>query len=712
MSDSIGKMKPTFSSTSPIAYQVPLTSRSQRPADVPRNEASHDSRDIPERLMKKQSRSSDEGTSGRRSSRSHSMSRSSLFSQQNVTLEDIHESTPPSTAPSNPISPTVLTPRPVSLSRSVKSTPRSPPQALIRATAQQGTFQHPKVEVDVELLVPDSTHVSTVVPKPLDSVKPTTPPSSTLATVPVSAQQKASIKHEPTSAEHKVDERVHYPAPSSSTKVFSIEHHSQARRSLDDSLSSSRQQETPLIDQTVYMAASAISPSQSPRLHCYNPYSYQTGYVAAPPPSDSQRSSPAPPPMMPPMNYSYMPMVAGGPPTSIYGNPYYGMPFPPPVEPTNEGVRSPISSEAEHTQLLEKVAGVLPDINRLINNYKETHGQLSAKELLVKEADLSHNEERGKLKVELEANKKEYEKVIQNLVGEKGKLSRELASVRQRTIDLEKMEAETKAMRLEVEALQLSKKDLSEGFDTIRRSKEEMQTIRLAHEKEIESLKNALQAEKDLHHRNLVEAREQAKEQMNVKQKELNRVVGDHKLSYTKVQQDLASLLAKHNSQKKDLDAARHSEVNHKNELDLKSKEVEEMLATHGQEIRSNKKKHEEDQERMAQEGEERIAKISQIHSNKERQWRRDLHDINKEAELEKAESRRLLDELNAMKKSREAEKLQKSAELVECLGLWRSKSDELQKENQNLGRLLQGLGYGTEPKSKGVRFLEVSTCP
>jgi serine/arginine repetitive matrix protein 2 len=388
------------------------------------------------------------------------------------------------------------------------------------------------------------------------------------------------------------------------------------------------------------------------------------------------------------MNYGYMTMMAGGPQPSMYGNPYYGMPFSPSAEPTmqaSDGRRSPSSAQDEHQQLLDKVAGVLPDINRLLNSYKETHGQLSAKELLVKQADMSHNEQLSKLRVELDANKKEYEKVIQNLVDDRSKLGQELATVRQRVTDLERVEAESKALRTEVEALQVNKKDLTEGFDTIRRSKEEMQATRLAHEREIESLKKALQVEKDLHQRSVADGKDQAKEQMDLKQKEFQKAIGDHKINYAKVQMELTSLLSKHQSQKKDLEIARSSAADYKIKLDLQSRELEDAVARHGQDIQSVKKKHEEERERLAQDSEERNAKMDRKHITREKIWQQDLKNIG--AELESVG-------------------IEKSEELVESLALWRTKSDELQKQNQNLDRVLQGLGYATEVKSKGDDFL------
>lgn len=385
------------------------------------------------------------------------------------------------------------------------------------------------------------------------------------------------------------------------------------------------------------------------------------------------------------------------------------MPFSPPAEPVfqnTEASKSPSSAQDEHQQLLDKVAGVLPDIHRLLNNYKETHGQLSAKELLAKQTDQSHAEQLSKIKVELDANKKEYEKVIQKLVGEKSKLEHELTAVRQRVMNLEKAEAENKALRAEVEVLRADKKELADAIDAIRRSKEEMETVKLSQEKEIGGLKKALEAEKELHCRDVAEVKEQAKEQLDLKQKEYHGTIGDYKVSYSKVQAELASLRSKHNNQQKDLDVARSSEADHRMKLEVKSKEFEDAVARHGGEIESIKKTHEEEQGRLAKEGEERVAKMDKEHAEMERKWQQDLHNIGVELESEKARSQRLQEELETLKNANKAERVQRSAELVESLALWRAKSEELQKENRNLDRILQGLGYATELKSKGNEFL------
>ena len=147
------------------------------------------------------------------------------------------------------------------------------------------------------------------------------------------------------------------------------------------------------------------------------------------------------------------------------------------------------------------------------------------------------------------------------------------------------------------------------------------------------------------------------------------------------------------------MDAARSSEADHKSKLTLKSKEFEDALQRHRHEIEASQKKH-EDQKRIAQGTEERVAQIYREHSINEQKWRQDFRSISTELESQKSESQRLRDELETLRKSKDEDRLHKWAELVESLALWRTKSDELQKQNQNLDRLLQGLGCATGVKS------------
>lgn len=140
--------------------------------------------------------------------------------------------------------------------------------------------------------------------------------------------------------------------------------------------------------------------------------------------------------------------------------------------------------------------------------------------------------------------------------------------------------------------------------------------------------------------------------------------------------------------------------------MNLKSKELEDRIAKHGQEIESLNKTHQEKQQSITNEVAERTIRLGAEHSRKEKTSQQKLLDLESELESEKADGEKLRSEIGALRREREGERLRKCAELDQSLALWRTKSDELQKEKQNLDRILQGLGYATEMKSKGDEFL------
>ncbi len=119
-------------------------------------------------ILQSDSRTSDEGRSSDRRSQAHSPSTSSLFSRQNLTLEEIPTSTPPLT----PVSPKMSTSRQMPSSRPAKPTPRPSSQSLVRALAQQAASQQPKVEDDVESFTPIPMLVKTPTEKQVDAFRP------------------------------------------------------------------------------------------------------------------------------------------------------------------------------------------------------------------------------------------------------------------------------------------------------------------------------------------------------------------------------------------------------------------------------------------------------------------------------------------------------------------------------------------------------------
>ena len=296
-------------------------------------------------------------------------------------------------------------------------------------------------------------------------------------------------------------------------------------------------------------------------------------------------------------------------PSPMYGNPYHPGPFSPLVEghppPPNshDGQFSRSGNGDDHQQLLQKVSSVLPDINRLLNEYRDTHGQLSAKELLSRQTQLEHEEALNKAKIELEAVKKEFEKVIQSLVSDNHKLEREAVQLRadnskleREVVDsgkelakLEKVSSECRSLRLEVGSLEDSRKDLADALDSIRQSQEDLMTTKIAQEKEIEVSKKDVQNEREMKHRMIEDMKQQHKDQLTTKEKDHSRAMAENKVTLSKVQLELAAMITKHSHQKKEVEAARGLQEELRVKCEAKceatSKELADAIARHSTEL-------------------------------------------------------------------------------------------------------------------------------
>ena len=305
-----------------------------------------------------------------------------------------------------------------------------------------------------------------------------------------------------------------------------------------------------------------------------------------------------------PMSYSYPSHMMH--PSPMYSNPYYNTgPFSPPAtdmsqQQTNSiDGRSSRNNNNENNELLEKVSNVLPEINRLLSEYRDTHGQLSAKENMSKQATLEHAEQLNKIRIELEANKKEYEKVIQNLVGDNSKLEREAnnlrserakmdaetASLKKNAENAARLMSECEALRAEILSVQKARHDMSETLDSLRLSKEELMTAKLALEREVEKLRKDLLGERDVHSRVLGDLKQQHKDSMTSKEREHNRAVAENKVTLSKVQLELASLITRYTTMKRELESVRGLNEETKAQVDRKTKELDETIIKHEEEI-------------------------------------------------------------------------------------------------------------------------------
>ncbi len=403
----------------------------------------------------------------------------------------------------------------------------------------------------------------------------------------------------------------------------------------------------------------AISPPHSPTM----PY-YGSG------PVDYGPSMSPPLPQYPYPYPTHMPVMSGS--GSFYPNMYYNNPFSrqfeePQAYDINSQARSTRSgSEDDREQLLQKVSSVLPDIHRLLNEYKGTQGPVLAPELMTYHSQGECRDQLEQVKRELDATKKEYEKAINDLVGDRRKLEREVADLRQNVADLQIVAGECEVLKRQAACLEYDRKELADTKETFRVFEAEALAKQTAQANEIESLKSMLHSDRELHSCRISEIKEQHKDQLAAREKEHQESVSEHKSTSSRLQLELTALSSKHAAQTKELESCRSRENGVKLELDAKTMDLNNKLALHVSEIESMKKE-------WAQETGGLRAATQAAKDELERECR----DHRKLQELQK----------------REVDKFsQVAGAFVSC----REKHAELQKEHENLDRILQGMAFST----------------
>lgn len=356
------------------------------------------------------------------------------------------------------------------------------------------------------------------------------------------------------------------------------------------------------------------------------------------------------------------------------------------------------SSEDDREHLLQKVSNVLPDIHRLLNEYKESRGLLSAKDMLVQQAEKEHEEKLTRLRIELDANKKEYEKVIQSVVSERGKLEREAVVLHQQVADLQALAEEHGKLKTEVLSLQDSQKSLETDIENLRATNEELLSSKAAQEREIQNVR-------ETHSQQITELQKQHEDHLAAKEKEHQQALSDQKSILSKTQLDLAGLISKHANLKNELENSRNLQNDHKNQLDAKTKELEETHTRHAEEINTVKTSQEEDHGRALGALEAKNAKLVEDHNRKEQEWMQELETLRTQMQANNEDLEKERMEHQALKVTRKKEQ-DRASELARGIASWKAKHAELQTEHENVDRLVQSLRLVNEAKPKGDSFL------
>lgn len=437
----------------------------------------------------------------------------------------------------------------------------------------------------------------------------------------------------------------------------------------------------------------AISPPQSPKL-------YQHGIYGA---------QPAPYPYGYPPNIPQNPNMPGG---------FYAGPFSPPPQ-HRDLPRSPsVINREEHQQLLEKVTNVLPDINRLLEHYQETQGQLSAKDLMVKQSELQRAEEIARLRLELDVKKEEYDKLIERLVGENYKYKLELEEKNARIEALEEAARGHQSMRDEVESMKTKHEEAMSAADAARLTKEDLLAEKLKLEKTIEDLHLTNAAKHEQHTREIEELHREHKMVLDATEKDHTKAASEHKVILSKVQLELANLITKHSHVKKDFEASRGTVLTLEQRLDTTVKDHEAALARHQAELEARAKEVEELQMQHRQQLESQLESLTssrqqeiQALQESQDQKLKDMmgqHEANatKLAAAHQAQLSDIRGELDGQKDAfgklqvEHEEMGRKHNELAGAMISWKKRHEEWQVENDKLNKLLDTLGNTRDSKS------------
>ena len=363
-------------------------------------------------------------------------------------------------------------------------------------------------------------------------------------------------------------------------------------------------------------------------------------------------------------------------------------------------------SGAEQSDLINRIQSVLPDLARLLEQSREGPNRPAKEEDAIiqpQQPQPDQSEQLASLQQELDATKKEYERVIRNLVDENCTLKSEAADRQRRSRSLEGDSRGSKRLKNEFEALQAQHQDLASSVDSIRLSKEELIAEKLGVEKHIESLKKDKHTIKDSHHRAINELKQQHSQELASRDREHQRAAAEHKAVLGKVQLDLATLITRHTSTKKDLEIARSSEAAYKASAEARSKELEaaklhhvqqsdKLKADHQRTLESLRQEHKSQRHRYENEIKRHFNELEALRST-EKEWVKKYQSIQLELQEHKVA---LADERAAHTSLRmvHEDRSRKTAELASSMTVWRQKHAEMQRENENVDRVWHALGF------------------
>ncbi|KAK2749763.1 hypothetical protein FQN55_002999 [Onygenales sp. PD_40] len=193
-----------------------------------------------------------------------------------------------------------------------------------------------------------------------------------------------------------------------------------------------------------------------------------------------------------------------------YYNPGYNSGYGPvkeagPVQPpVVENGKSSSNAEGVSVSLLQRIQSVIPDIGQLVDSYRETQTQLSAREAEHKQIEAQHEQSLMQKEFYIDALQDQLQK-----------------NAKEKLEQCTKLKGRINELRLEIGDLQEKHSDTAETLAEVQKENEELTQTREELQREIESLQRAVEEEKAAHAQELEQQKENEKEALDNQKQEL-----------------------------------------------------------------------------------------------------------------------------------------------------------------------------------------------
>lgn len=413
---------------------------------------------------------------------------------------------------------------------------------------------------------------------------------------------------------------------------------------------------------------------------------------------------------------------------------------------------SPPDNDGDHIELLQRIQSALPDINSLLNGYRNTHSKLSSREAEMKHIENLHEQALMHKDYYIEALQAQMMKTANESAEEDTKLRHTISE-----------------LRLQLGDLQEKQKDLEDGIAVQQKSNEELSETRVELEGQINQLNESIQELTEAHEKALETQKEEQEKALVAQKEELTELFeeikaedektaaealesrecelrSEHEASQAEWEKEKAQLQESFETQRTELEAtktevasqiaalesketelqARLTELSStREELAAKLAELEEthqknaqeseelrkshadeldsLRQSHAGELDSLRQSHDEQLAAAAKELDDKIADLEAHFNEKEQLW------TTERAALEQQISERDSELSSA---EREKEKLEgdgivKEQHLQRAVDGMRTTIDNLGADCERLRKTLSSLGEATDLKNtKGDQFL------